>query len=114
MNPQNVSVIEELSILCRWEEKGVAVESFLEIITLKRTNAETKYTTSTFCLKSKGLQVSNIICMYSMVLQHSQVRRLESMPDSKNMLHTQALSIATAIRLNVCESCKRYLQCTDA
>ena len=57
----DVSVIEELSIFCRWEENGVAVESFLEIIPLKRTNAETIYTAITNCLKSKGLQVSNII-----------------------------------------------------
>ena len=57
----NVSVIEELSIFCRWEENGVAFESFLKIIPLKRTNAETIYTAITNCLKSKGLQVSNII-----------------------------------------------------
>ena len=57
----DVSVIEELSIFCRWEENGVAVESFLEIIPLKRTNAETIYTAITNCLKSKGLQVSSII-----------------------------------------------------
>ena len=57
----DVSVIEELSIFCRWEENCVAVESLLEIIPLKRTNAETIYTAITNFLKSKGLQVSNII-----------------------------------------------------
>ena len=51
---------EELSVFCRWEEGGVLVECFLEIIPLKKADAETIYSTLIECLK-KNLQVRRIV-----------------------------------------------------
>lgn len=53
----NISCVEELSVFCRWEEDGVPVECFLELIPLKRADAETIYSTLIECLKKKDLQV---------------------------------------------------------
>ena len=57
----DVSVIEELSIFCHWEEDGMAKESFLKILPLKQTNAGSISMAIINCLKSKGLQVGKII-----------------------------------------------------
>lgn len=36
----DISTVEELSIYCRWVEDGIPVEHFLEILPLKRADAE--------------------------------------------------------------------------
>ena len=36
----DISTVEEMSVFCRWEEKGILEEHFLEIIHLHKTNAE--------------------------------------------------------------------------
>ena len=36
----DVTTIEELSIFCRWTEDGVRVEHFIEIVPMKRADAE--------------------------------------------------------------------------
>ena len=41
----DIANVEELSVFCRWEEGGVPVECFLEIIPLKKADAETIYST---------------------------------------------------------------------
>ena len=50
-------------MFCCWEEDGVPVERFLEIIPLKRADAETIYSTIIECLKKKNLQVGRIVGM---------------------------------------------------
>lgn len=57
----DINIVEELSVFCRWEEDGVPVECFLEIIPLKRANAETIYSSLMECLKDKNLQVGRIV-----------------------------------------------------
>ena len=57
----DVSTVEELSVFCRWEEDGVPVECFLDIIPLKKADAETIYSTLIECLKRKNLQVGRIV-----------------------------------------------------
>ena len=57
----DVSTVEELSVFCRWEEDGVPVECFLEILPLKKADAETIYSTLIKCLKRKNLQVGRIV-----------------------------------------------------
>ena len=59
----DISTVEELSIFCRWVEDGVPVEHFLEIIHLKRADAETIYSSLVDCLKLKNLQVKKIVGM---------------------------------------------------
>ncbi|XP_065892412.1 zinc finger MYM-type protein 1-like [Dysidea avara] len=59
----DVTTIEELSVFCRWEENGVPVECFLEIIPLKKADAKSIYLAIVKCLKEKNLQVSNIVGM---------------------------------------------------
>ena len=56
----DIANVEELSVFCRWEEGGVPVECFLEIIPLKKADAETIYSTLIECLK-KNLQVGRIV-----------------------------------------------------
>ena len=41
----DVSTIEELSLYCRWVEDGRSVEDFVEIVSLKKGDAETIYKT---------------------------------------------------------------------
>ena len=36
----DVTIIEELTIYCRWVERGVPEEHFIEILPLKKANAE--------------------------------------------------------------------------
>ena len=57
----DISTVEELSIFCRWVEDGVPVEHFLEIIHLKRADAETIYSSLVDCLKLKNCQVKKQI-----------------------------------------------------
>ena len=57
----DIANVEELSVFCRWEEGGVLVECFLEIIPLKKADAETIYSTLIECLKKKNLQVGRIV-----------------------------------------------------
>ena len=48
----DISTVEELSVFCRYEENGLPVERFLEIIPLRRADAETIYTSLIDCLKA--------------------------------------------------------------
>lgn len=36
----DITTIEELSVFCRWEEGGIPIECFLDILPLKKANAE--------------------------------------------------------------------------
>ena len=57
----DVSTIEEMSVFCRWEEGGIPVECFLEILPLNKTDAKTIYCSLVDCLKEKNLQISRIV-----------------------------------------------------
>ena len=59
----DVANIEELSIYCRWVENGVPVEHFMEILPLKKTNAQSIYSVLLDWLKKKDLQCSKLIGM---------------------------------------------------
>ena len=57
----DITTIEELSVVCRWIENGLPVEHFIEIIRLKKADAQTIYATLVDCLKVKGVQISKLI-----------------------------------------------------
>ena len=59
----DITTVEELSVFCRWEENGLPVEHFLEIIHLQKTDTESIYTPLIERLKQKNLQVSRIVGM---------------------------------------------------
>lgn len=59
----DISCIEELSLYCRWEEGGVPEEHFLDIIHLKKADAESIYLAIVESLKQKKLQVGQIVGM---------------------------------------------------
>ena len=59
----DISTVEEMSVFCRWEGKGILEEHFLEIIYLRQTNAESIYSALVECLKEKKLQISKIVGM---------------------------------------------------
>ena len=59
----DIMTVEELSVFCRWEEDGTPVECFLDIVPLKRADAESIYLALVKCIKDKHLQVGNIVGM---------------------------------------------------
>ena len=59
----DITTIEELSVVCSWVENGLPVEHFIEIIPLKKADAQTIYATQVDCLKMKGVQISKLIGM---------------------------------------------------
>ena len=54
----DVSTIQELSVFCQWVEARLPVEHFIEIVSLKKADAETIYETLVECLKNKNIQLS--------------------------------------------------------
>ena len=59
----DVSTVEELSLFCRWIENGETTEHFIDLLPMKRTDAESIYSALVECLKSKNIQISNRIGM---------------------------------------------------
>ena len=59
----DIATIEELSIFCRWEENGSPVEHFMEILPLKRCDAESIYSTLIEWLKKQGIQCRKMVGM---------------------------------------------------
>ena len=59
----DVSTVEELSLFCRWIENGEPTEHFIDFLPMKRTDTESIYSALVECLKSKNIQLSNLIGM---------------------------------------------------
>ena len=59
----DISTVEELSVYSRWVEDGVPVEHFLEILPLKRKNAENIYSAILSFLREKNIQLSKLVGM---------------------------------------------------
>ena len=59
----DIANIEELSIYCRWEENGSPVEHFMEILPLKRCDAELIYSTLIDWIKKKSIQCRKMVGM---------------------------------------------------
>ena len=59
----DVSTAEELSLFCRWIENGEPTEHFVDLLPMKWTDAENVYSAQVECLKSKNVQLSNLIGM---------------------------------------------------
>ena len=65
----DVATIEEMSVFCWWEEDGSPEEHFLEIVHLKRANAESTYSALVECLKKKNFRLAEWVLT---VQRHSQ------------------------------------------
>ena len=59
----DVSTVEELFLFCRWIENGEPTEHFIDLLPMKRTDAYSIYYALVECLKSKNIQLSNLIGM---------------------------------------------------
>ena len=59
----DVSTVEELSLFCRWLENCEPTEHFIDLLPMKRTDAESICSALVECLKSKNIQLSNLIGM---------------------------------------------------
>ena len=59
----DVSTVEELSLFCRWIENGEPTEHFIDLLPMKKTDAESIYSALVECLKSKNIQLSYHIVM---------------------------------------------------
>ena len=59
----DVSTIEELTICCRWVESGVTEEHFVEILPLKKINAESIYSALVEYCREKNIHLGRLIGM---------------------------------------------------
>ena len=59
----DVTTIEELTICCRWVESGEPDEHFIEILPLKKANAENIYSALVECCREKNIQLGRLIGM---------------------------------------------------
>ena len=57
----DVTTIEELTICCRWVENGVPEEHFIEILRLKKANAESIYSALVKYCREKNIQLGRLI-----------------------------------------------------
>ena len=72
----DITSVEELSVFYHWEEDGTHVECFLDIVPLKKADAESIYLALVKCIKDKNLQVGCIVGMILKVLPPFLVKRL--------------------------------------
>ncbi len=61
----DITTVEELSVFCRWEGDGTPVKRFLDIVPLKKPNAESIYLALVEYIKDK---IGNIVGMVLIVL----------------------------------------------
>ena len=59
----DVTTIEELTICCHWVESGVPEEHFIEILPLKKANAESIYSALVEYCREKNIQLGRLIGM---------------------------------------------------
>ena len=59
----DVTTIEELTICCHWVESGVPEEHFIEILPLKKANAESIYSASVEYCREKNIPLGRLIGM---------------------------------------------------
>ena len=59
----DVTTIEKLTICCRWVESGVPEEHFIEILPLKKANAESIYSALVEYCREKNIQLGRLIGM---------------------------------------------------
>ena len=59
----DVSTIEELMICCHWVESGVPEEHFIEILPLKKANAERIYSALVEYCRERNIQLGRLIGM---------------------------------------------------
>ena len=59
----DVTTIEELIICCRWVECGVPEEHFIEILPLKKANAESIYSALVEYCRERNIQLGRLIGM---------------------------------------------------
>ena len=59
----DVTTTEELTICCHWVESGVPEEHFIEILSLKKANAESIYSVLVEYCRGKNIQLGRLIGM---------------------------------------------------
>ena len=59
----DVTTIEEVTICCRWVESGVPEEHVIEILPLKKANAESIYSALVEYYREKNIQLGRLIGM---------------------------------------------------
>ena len=59
----DATTIEELTICCRWVESDVLEERFIEILPLKKANAESVYSALVEYCREKNIQLGRLIGM---------------------------------------------------
>ena len=59
----DITAVGQLSVFCYWEEDGTPVECFLDIVSIKKADAESIYLALVKCIKDQNLQIGNIVGM---------------------------------------------------
>ena len=57
----DITTIEELTICCHWMKSGVPKEHFIDILPLKKANAESIYSASVEYCREKNIQLGRLI-----------------------------------------------------
>ena len=99
----DILTIEELSLAFRWVENGLPVEYFIELLPLKKADANTIYETLIDFLKKKELIIGNMIGMgFDGVLADT----IEFKPFKKEftLLNFCTLSLPS-LTIGLCSSC---------
>ena len=75
----DVSTVEELSLFCRWIENGEPTEYFIDLLPMKRTDAESIYSALVEGLKIRTFSLAILLAWDSTVqllsLERSQVSK---------------------------------------
>ena len=92
------TTIEDLTICCRWVESGVPEEHFIEILPLKKANAESIYSALVEYCREKNIQLGRLIGMgFDGTATFSGDKTRESWKSSHFM---HCLSTATVLSFN--------------
>ena len=65
----DITVMEELSVFCCWEEEGTPVECFLDIEPLKKADAGSIYLALVKCIKNTNFRLAKSLYPSSSPLQ---------------------------------------------
>ena len=85
----HVTIIEELTICCHWVESGTSEEHCIEILPLKKANAESIYSASVEDCREKSIWLGKHIGMFvhsqCHVLQLASVQAANATPGIKHL-----------------------------
>ncbi len=90
-----VTTIEELTICCRWVESGVPEEHFIEILPVKKANAESIYSALVEYCREKNIELGRLMGMGFDGATIRVQRRLKELSPHALFVHCHVLQLAS-------------------